>query len=504
MCIYARHGFGRLRMVATKREVDIAYPWGLVMRHFRCVALATVTVVSFASVVSAADLPTKMAVKAPMAPATPWTGFYVNGGIGYGMWAANTNWVSPTTGACVFCEIEVQGGRGWLGTIGAGYDYQFTPRIVAGIFGDASISSLKGTIQDGLPLFAGDITQKSSWAVGARGGWLVTQQTMTYMNAGFTSARFSSANMVDTQAGGATGNSTPATTMSGWFLGGGLETSIAPGWFWRNEYRYSYYGSKTLTDTGAAGTQFSITFKPTVQTVTSQIVYKFNGGMAAPVYPAIPVKATNWTGFYANAGMGYGLWAADTTTVFAATGMCRLCTSQRQGGKGYLGLVGAGYDWQFAPTWLAGVFGDFDISSLKGSVQDQWQGWVGSIKQTSTWAVGPRVGWLPSPQTMTYVNGGYIGARFSGTSVVTVLGTPTGFSTPATTMSGWFLGGGVETTFDLLGMLGKGWFWRNEYRYASYGNKTLTDTNAAGASVESITFKPTVQTITSSVIFKLN
>jgi outer membrane immunogenic protein len=472
--------------------------------------LAGFTVAAFSLVAAqsafAADMPTKMPVKAaPMAAATPWTGFYVNGGIGYGMWAADTTTLDPTTGLCFDCQTAVQGGKGWLGTIGAGYDYQFTNRIVAGLFGDASISSLKGTIQNEGPFFAGDIKQTSSWAVGVRGGWLVTQQTMTYLNAGYAGARFSGATMVGTGSGAATGFSTPATTMSGWFLGGGLETSLAPGWFWRNEYRYSYFGSKTLTETNpAAAPANSIAFKPTVQTVTTQIVYKFNGGMAAPVYPAIPAKATNWTGAYVNAGMGYGVWNADTTTVSSTTGVCVLCVNQVQGGKGYLGLVGVGYDWQFAPTWVAGVFGDYDISSLKGTIQDQSPAVVGTTKQTSAWAVGPRLGWLPSPETMTYVNGGYTGARFSGAAMVLPTNGALQANTAATSVSGWFLGGGVETTFDMLGMLGKGWFWRNEYRYASYGSKTIADTRLSGALNESITFKPTVQTVTSSVIFKFN
>ena len=76
---------------------------------------------------------------------------------------------------------------------------------------------------------------------------------------------------------------------------------------------------------------------------------------------------------------------------------------------------------------------------------------------------------------MTYVNGGYTGARFSSTNMVSMINSaPIAFTTPSFNASGWFLGGGVETTFDLFGMLGKGWFWRNEYRYASYGNKTVT------------------------------
>src|SRR5476651_1858861 len=96
----------------------------------------------------AADMPAKIPVKAaPIAAGIPWTGFYVNGGVGYGIWAADQTARDPS-GGCNICETQVQGGKGWLATIGAGYDYQFTDRIVIGLFGDASISSLKGTIQD--------------------------------------------------------------------------------------------------------------------------------------------------------------------------------------------------------------------------------------------------------------------------------------------------------------------------------------------------------------------
>lgn len=451
----------------------------------------------------AADMPTKMPVKAaPMAAATPWTGFYVNGGVGYGMWAADTT-VLNGAGVCIICENQVQGGKGWLATAGAGYDYQFTAKIVAGLFGDASISDLKGSILDRFILGTGDIKQTSSWAFGARAGWLVTPKTMSYVNGGYTAARFSGTDLVFRTDGTPTGFSTPGFTANGWFLGGGVETAVSPGWFWRTEYRYAYYGTKTLAESPANNI---ITFKPTVQTVTSQIVYKFNGGLAAPVYPAMPAVATNWTGFYVNAGAGYGLWEAETTETLVGAATCTLCVTRHLGGKGYLARVGGGYDWQFAPTWVAGVFGDFDISSLKGTIQNDVGAAAGSIKQTSAWAVGPRLGWLPSPQTMTYVNGGYTAARFSGTDMVmtiAVLPPLVANTTPAFTTSGWFLGGGVETTFDFFGMLGKNWFWRNEYRYARYGNKDVPYL-IAGVVFENIAFKPTVQTVTSSIVFKLN
>jgi outer membrane immunogenic protein len=157
--------------------------------------------------------------------------------------------------------------------------------------------------------------------------------------------------------------------------------------------------------------------------------------------------------------------------------------------------------------WVVGVFGDFDWSSLKGTLQDhalnQPEAIQGDITQTSAWAVGPRFGWLVTPQTLTYVNGGYTSAQFSGSTMFNVLsGTPTGSSTQSFTTNGWFVGGGVETAFDLLGMLPRSFFLRTEYRYASYANTTLVDTGAITEA--SINFKPVVQTIKSSLVFKLN
>jgi outer membrane immunogenic protein len=211
------------------------------------------------------------------------------------------------------------------------------------------------------------------------------------------------------------------------------------------------------------------------------------------------MKTANWTGFYVSGGFGYGLWSADTTTVNSATGACDLCSPQRQGGKGYIGLVGGGFDYQLAPQFVAGLFGDYSFGSIKGSIQDQGPAIVGDIKETAAWAAGARAGWLVTPAMLTYVNGGYTGARFSGATMVSeATGVPAS-TTPGFTRSGWFVGGGTEMMFDLFGYLGPGWFWRNEYRYASYGSQAITDTGQ-----DSITFKPAVQTVTSQVVYKFN
>lgn len=368
------------------------------------------------------------------------------------------------------------------------------------MFGDFNFGSLKGTIQDQDPFFAGETKEQSSWAAGARLGWLVTPDFLAYVNGGFTSARFSSANMVTTFVGATTAFSTPAFTTNGWFIGAGTEVTmpsilglqLGPGWFWRNEYRYASYDRKTLADTNGIASDSSINFKPVVQTVTSQLVYKLNTG--GPTYHTAPPPPVNWNGFYVNAGLGYGAWAADTTTVNAVTGACVLCVVQTQGGKGWLGAVGAGYDYQLLTRFVVGVFGDFSPSSLKGSIQDQGPETTGDIKQQWSWAAGARAGLLVTSQVLTYINGGFTSARFSGATMVSSFtGAPTTSSTSPFTTNGWFLGGGMEAA--ILPNL----FWRNEYRVGHYSSKTIPDSGA-----DSITFRPTVQTITSQLVYKFS
>jgi outer membrane immunogenic protein len=469
------------------------------MRYKILSLLAAAFSLGFAQAASAADMPAKAPVyKAPPAAAINWTGFYINGGYGYGVWSADTT-TQFTGGPCVVCVNQEQGGKGWLGVIGLGYDYQFAPSFLAGVFGDYNFSSLKGSVQDPLLIFEGDIKQTSAWAVGGRLGWLVTPDFLAYVNGGYSSAHFSGTTLVSGFTGAPSGVSTPGFDAHGWFVGGGTETTMngflgvfGPGWFWRNEYRYANYSNQTVPE---VGTGLNINFKPVVQTVTSELVYKLNTG--GPAYRiAAPVAPANWTGIYVNGGVGYGVWAADTTTQFTAgVPVCILCVNQEQGGRGWLGVAGLGYDYQLMPKIVVGVFGDYDISSLKGSIVNQIGVQEGDIKQTSAWAAGGRAGWLVTPQILSYVNGGYTSARFSGTTlVVSTVGVPNGLTTPAFTTNGWFLGGGAEVA------IAPGWFWRNEYRYASYSNRTIPEQG----SIIGINFKPVVQTFTTQAVYKFN
>lgn len=208
-----------------------------------------------------------------------WTGFYVSGGAGYGAWSADTTTVNPTTGAPILSLVQTQGGKGALGTIGIGYDYQYNTNIVLGLLADYDFSSLKGTIQDQGPFYAANIKQTYAIAAGVRVGWLFNPDTLGFVSGGWSRTHFSggAANFAF-PPNAASGTEYLPFSKNGWFLGLGVETQVSPGWFLRGEYRCASYGNtnirNVITATGATGAA-SIAFKPTVQTGKLQVVYKF-------------------------------------------------------------------------------------------------------------------------------------------------------------------------------------------------------------------------------------
>src|SRR5947209_6900466 len=95
--------------------------------------LALTAAAAFSGSAMAADMPARAYTKAaPLAPAPSWTGFYLFGGAGGGVWDASSNTVFTTTGTPLSVNSKV-GGDGWFGTVGAGYDWQFNGSWVAGV-----------------------------------------------------------------------------------------------------------------------------------------------------------------------------------------------------------------------------------------------------------------------------------------------------------------------------------------------------------------------------------
>src|SRR4029079_555210 len=223
----------------------------------------------------------------------------------------------------------------------------------------------------------------------------------------------------------------------------------------------------------------------------------------APVLAAAP----SWTGFYLFGGFGGGIWDANTGVQNTFTGVCIVGSNTKLGGDGWFGTVGAGYDWQATPSWGFGVFADGTFGSLKGSIQDLGLGISGSEKMRDAWAVGARLGYLVAPNVLSYVNAGYTGTYWSGSTLLfNGSVTPSGIHTDSFNRGGAFVGGGVENSLNIFGLSAPGWFMKTEYRLAYLENKNVSE-KVDGTNVlvgRDINFKPLVQTISTSLVYRFN
>jgi outer membrane immunogenic protein len=247
--------------------------------------LALTAVAAFAGSAVAADLPARTYTKAPMmAPAPSWTGFYIFGGGGGGLWNSDQH-VQTTAGALPLTIDQRQGGSGWFGTVGAGYDWQYSSSWVVGIFGDGQFGNLKGTIQDPTLGLTGNVKMQDAWAAGVRVGYLVAPNVLSYVNGGYSGSHWSGATFLSPFSGLAAGAHTNSFNRNGWFIGGGVENNLnifgitAPGWFMKTEYRSAFYDRKNineLVDGTNALVGNDIRLNTWTQTISTSLVYRFN------------------------------------------------------------------------------------------------------------------------------------------------------------------------------------------------------------------------------------
>jgi outer membrane immunogenic protein len=91
----------------------------------------------------------------------------------------------------------------------------------------------------------------------------------------------------------------------------------------------------------------------------------------APTYKAAPAaRSFNWSGFYFGGTVGGGMASLPVTDmdnlVGGFEGVAAL-NGPALKSAGWVGGVHAGYNWQFAPSFLFGLDGDFDWSNFKAS-----------------------------------------------------------------------------------------------------------------------------------------
>jgi len=266
------------------------------------IVLALTAVAALSAPALAADMAPRPYTKAPVAAVYSWTGFWISGGFGYGLAQYQHSENNIAAPFALISNGQDTGAKGWLGKVGLGYDYQFAGPMgnwVIGGFADADWSNISGQYNintGGVPgalLTAGQLTgtyrDDYSWSVGARLGYVVTPNLLTYFNGGYTQVHTKGTSYLNSTvvaAPFATGATLPGQTRDGYFLGGGTEYSVSmlPGLFWKNEVRFSSLHNRTdaavctVALGCAVGPIFTQTSRLYEQKATTELVYRFNWG----------------------------------------------------------------------------------------------------------------------------------------------------------------------------------------------------------------------------------
>jgi outer membrane immunogenic protein len=255
------------------------------MTMIKRVLLASSALIGIATSASAADLPVRMSVKAPIVAAVPfsWTGCYVGAHAGYG-WGRE-NFEDPFAdftanrgdSVRVRSEGAIAGGQ-------VGCDYQFASHWVVGLEGQYSWADIKGNA-DGPDLIFGakNLSSKTDALASVTG------------RIGYTFDRV----MLYGKGGGAWAHDRynehtppgfipvfpftafPADDLSakagryGWTVGAGVEWAFADKWSAKIEYDHYDFGSRSLNLTDATGGFTTTNVAQRIDTVTVGINYRF-------------------------------------------------------------------------------------------------------------------------------------------------------------------------------------------------------------------------------------
>lgn len=240
---------------------------------------------------------------------------------------------------------------------------------------------------------------------------------------------------------------------------------------------------------------------------------------AAPAFVP-PPPVVSWTGFYIGVNGGY---AGDEFKYPATAAFSEGDTVLANGGasaditsSGFLGGLQAGYNRQFAASWLAGVEADIDATSITGKVGLSGGGSIEGLGSASASAVvksetpylgtvRARLGYLVTDQFLVFATGGlaYGQVKTSLNAGYSDSGGDSGtFAwSKDTTHVGWTAGAGVEYK------LNKNWSFKTEYLYVDLGEQTLLGGNAdifGGALAYNLKVHPTDNIVRAGLNYTFN
>lgn len=188
--------------------------------------------------------------------------------------------------------------------------------------------------------------------------------------------------------------------------------------------------------------------------------------LRAPPVVYLPPPPT-WQGWYVGGNVGVGWFDPDVSVNFAPFGVPLNAGFNTSTEAGIVGGVHGGYNWQFAPQWVAGVEGDIDFTSMRASATAASFNTSITASADVNWlaSVRGRVGYLWTPGLLLY---GTAGAAWADIDYQANLQSP-GFIAGVnhtTTKDGFVVGAGAEY------MWSRQWLVRAEYLFYDFSGST--------------------------------
>lgn len=183
---------------------------------------------------------------------------------------------------------------------------------------------------------------------------------------------------------------------------------------------------------------------------------------------AEPAAMFNWTGFYVGADAG-ALFGDGTVTIpFFAVSANTDSSALLYGGH-------AGYRYQFAANWVAGIEGQlWGLSGYDGRATYLSTVNDGTLDLKHGYAVLGTLGYTIRPQLLLYGAGGWSGLHYTGCTTTFPGGPCFAGSNFSSDPSAFTWGGGIAI------LVNPDFILRFQYLYADYGTKTLATPSLAG------------------------
>jgi outer membrane immunogenic protein len=215
----------------------------------------------------------------------------------------------------------------------------------------------------------------------------------------------------------------------------------------------------------------------------------------APAFTPPPAAVT-WTGFYIGVNGGYAgdQFKYPYSVAGLVSGSANLTSS------GFVVGGQAGYNYQFAPSWVGGIETDIDFADVKGRIGINGSGSgfgfsaSGGTKTDYLGTVRARLGYLITDRFLVFATGGFAYGDAKTTANLNFGGPLFNYS-KTNTLDGWTIGGGVEY------MIAPNWTFKTEYLYADLGTGTIAS-GTIGGTAYSVKVHPTDNIVRAGLNYK--